>query len=196
MRFKMVCNEVSHSTKSGFLGLFNKTDTYHEFKILAVDKVDDYLNFTNTAYTAAFGSFDLFRVAKGFAVNEDSRFSVVGFFLNKSGENFDKAIFVKVESLSEIYALWEELSSKEMTPNYRMMRSVVLKDKVSGERIVLEAFFDLNIDFKDSAKNSMIECFNNEFVEIMKITTENDDFGKELDRLFVKSLEKFRADKN
>lgn len=196
MRFKMIGNEITHSTKSGIFGLFTKIEKHHEFTVLPSDKVDNYLKSTKSAYSVAFGSFDLFRVAKGFATNENSRFSVVGFFLNKSGETFDNAVFVKTRNISDISSLWEKMVSNEMTPDCKMMRSVVLKDKISGERIVLEAFFDLSIDFKNSAKGSMIESFNNEFVEIMMSATATDDFGKELDRVFTKALMKSRNENN
>lgn len=192
MRFKLVGNEINCSTKSGLFGIFAKIEKRHEFKVLSTDKVDEFLKMNKSAYSAAFGSFDLFRVAKGFATNADSRFSVVGFFLNKSGETSDKQVFAKVRSLSDINDLWDALVSTEMTPDYIMMRSVVLKDKMTGERIVLEAFFDLNIIFKDDADASVVNDFSNEFLKIMEIATVNDDFGQDLDRLFAKSLKSHR----
>lgn len=192
MRFKLVGNEINYSTKSALFGVFTKIEKRHEFKVLSTDKVDEFLKRNKSAYSAAFGSFDLFRVAKGFAANADSRFSVVGFFLNKSGETSDKQVFAKVRSLSDINDLWDALVSTEMTSSYTMMRSVVLKDKMTGERIVLEGYFDMSIVFKDDADTSVINDFSNEFLKIMEIATVNDDFGQELDRLFLKSLEKHR----
>ena len=192
MQFKMVGYEVSRSKKSGLIDLFSKVETDPAFKVLPADKVDEFLKMNKTAYTAAFGSFDFFRVAKGFAADADSRFSVAGFFLSKSGETPDKKVFAKVRSLSDINDLWDTLVSTEMTPDYTMMRSVVLRDKMTGERIVLEAFFDLNIVFKDDVETSVINDFSNEFLKIMEIATVNDDFGQELDRLFAKSLAKHR----
>lgn len=190
MQFKMVGYEVSRSKKSGLFNLFSKVETDPAFKILPADKVDDFLKMNKSAYTAAFGSFDLFRVAKGFAADADSRFSVAGFFLSKSNDTSGKQVFAKVRSLSDIDTLWDALVSTEMTSDYTMMRSVVMKDKITGERIVLEAFFDLNIVFKDDADASVVDDFSNEFVKIMEIATVNDDFGQELDRLFAKSLAK------
>lgn len=192
MRFKLVGNEIAYSTKGSLFGIFTKTEKHNEFKILSTDEVDEFLKMNKSAYSAAFGSFDLFRVAKGFAANADSRFSVVGFFLNKSGETPDKQVFAKVHSLSDINDLWDALFSTEMTSDYTMMRSVVLRDKMTGERIILEGYFDMSIVFKDDADTSAINDFSNEFLKIMEIAIVNDDFGQELDRLFVKSLEKHR----
>ena len=78
MRFKLVGNEITCSTKSGLFGVFAKIKKHHEFKVLSTDEVDEFLKMNKSAYSAAFGSFDLFRVAKGFAANVASRFSVFG----------------------------------------------------------------------------------------------------------------------
>lgn len=192
MRFKLIGNEVSRKVKSGPFGMFTKTETDQEFTILPSQKALDFVKSQKKAYSAAFGSFDLFRIAKGIASDTESRFSVVGFFLNKSGETYDSAIFVKTHNLSEISALWDELVADEMTSDYRMMRSVVIKDNLTGERIVINAFFDAEIEFKDSAEDSTIEAFNKVLLDIMVVASANHDFGAEMDRLFEKALLKSR----
>lgn len=194
MRFKLIGKENSRTVKRGFFGMFAKVETEHEFTMIPSQESLKYVKNTKSAYDAHFGSFQLFSVAKGIAARPDSRFSIVGFFLNNSGETPESAVFVKASTLSEISALWNDFTSNELASKARMMRSVVVKDNLTNERILINAYFAVELEFKDTADADTITAFSNVFLEVSHSIIE--DSYDEMDRLFVKALEKSREEKN